>query len=256
MQSKEKVSAIIQARVNSRRFPGKVLKKIEGKPMIWHVINRMKLVKGVEQIILITTKRKEDEVLLDIAKKNDILSFSGNTNDVLGRYYNSAKKFNANPIIRITGDNPLLDPKLVEKFLKLFKKNNYDYASNTILPTYPDGLSVEIFSFNALEKNYQNAKLKSEREHVTPYFKKNTSKFHTFNFSYRTNLSHLRWTVDEAQDLKLVRKIYSLMRPKKIFYLNDILKLLAKNEKLSKINSEITPYDGYLYSLKHDKTIR
>jgi len=255
MNQDKKISIFIQARINSRRLPKKVLSKIENKPMIWHVINRMKLVKGAEQIILVTTSKKEDEILLEIAKKNKIFSFKGKINDVLGRFYDSALKYNADPIIRITGDNPLVDPKIVDKFLKFYLENDFDYVSNTEIPTYPDGLAVEIFSFETLEKAYFSAKLKSEREHVTPYIKKNKSKFSTFNFSQKKNLSHLRWTVDHKLDLKFVRKIYAKMKPKKVFYTNDVLKLLTKNKKFNEINSSITPNEGYLHSLKHDKKL-
>jgi len=253
MKNTKNVTVLIQARTNSRRFPNKVLTKIENKPLIWHVINRVKTVKGVNQIILVTTRKQEDKILLDIAKKCGILSFTGTTNDVLNRFYKCALHYSADPIIRITGDNPLIDPKHIEKFLKFFIEHDYDYVSNTIIPTYPDGLDVEIFSFKALKKNFENATLKSEREHVTPYIINHKKKFKLYNFSNKENLSHIRLTVDEKNDLKLIRKIYSLMKPQKIFYTADILKLVSKNPKLLEINKGIIRNEGYLYSISRDK---
>jgi len=247
---------MIQARVGSRRFPKKVLKKIEKKPMIFHVINRAKLVKGVDQIILITSKKKEDKVLLKIAKEYGILSFAGDLNNVLDRHYQCAKLYNADPIIRITGDCPLIDPKLVTKFLRFFKKQNYDYVTNNIPPSFPVGLDVEIFSFRALKKAAKNSTLLSQIEHVMPYIRDNPKKFKIFSFKNKIDLSEYRWTVDENKDFKFVRRIYSLMKPKLIFYTPDILKIILKNPKILKINSGIDRNEGYEYSLKHDKKIK
>ena len=131
---------MIQARTGSVRLPGKALKKIEGKPIIWHMINRAKKIKSVEQIIIVTTRRNEDKVFLKIAHENGIFGFQGSEKDVLDRHYRCAIKFNAGPIIRITSDCPLFDPYLVERMLQIFLKNNYDYVTNREPPTFPDGL--------------------------------------------------------------------------------------------------------------------
>lgn len=252
----KKATIMIQARVGSRRFPKKVLVKIEKKPLISHVINRVKLGKGIDQIILITTKRKDDKILLKIANENGILSFAGNSNDVLDRHYQCAKLYNADPIIRITGDCPLIDPNLITKFLRYFRTKKYDYTNNNIPPSYPNGLDVEIFSFKALEKAALNAKMQSEREHVSPYIRNNPKKFKIYSFKNKIDLSKHRWTVDEKKDLKFVRKVFSLMRPKLIFYTEDILKIISKNPQILKINSGINPNEGYQYSLNHDIKIK
>ena len=168
----KKITVLIQARTGSSRLPRKVLAEIENKKLIWHVINRVKHIKSVEQIALITTTNKDDQILLDIAEENGILGFAGDEFDVLNRHFQCAKKINADPIIRITSDCPLIDPYIVEDMLTIFLKNDYDYVSNVTPPTFPDGLDTEIFSFNTLEKAVHEAKLASEREHVTPYISK------------------------------------------------------------------------------------
>jgi len=247
-----KPTIIIQARTSSKRFPKKVLATIQNKPLIWHVINRAKKVKGVKQIILTTTKEVEDKVLVNIANNSKILSFVGSEKDVLNRYFQCALKYEADPIIRITGDCPLIDPEIISKLLRVFRKNQFDYLTNTLNPTFPDGLDVEIFSFLALEKANSRAKLRSEREHVTPFIKKKSNKFTIHNYENEIDLSKYRLTVDRKEDLVLIRKIYSIMKPKKIFGLKQILKILYKKPEIFEINSGIKRNEGYLLSLKND----
>jgi len=182
IKPEKKITVLIQARTGSSRLPEKVLAEIEGRQLVWHVINRVKKIKSVQQVVLITTTKKNDKILLDLAQKNNIMGFSGDEFDVLDRHYQCAKKMNADPIIRITSDCPLIDPYLVEEILQFFLENNYDYVSNVIPPTYPDGLDTEIFTFKTLEKAANEAKLLSEREHVTPYISKNPSKFKLYNY--------------------------------------------------------------------------
>lgn len=248
-----KTSIIIQARTGSKRLPKKVLSKIQGRTMIWHVINRTKLSKMTQQIILATTKNYEDKKLLDMANNCDIFSYIGKSRDVLSRFYDCAKFFDADPIIRITGDCPMIDPKLIDKMIRFYLKNKFDYVSNTIIPTYPDGLDIEVFSFKTLEKSMKNAKLNSEREHVTSYIKNNPKKFHLYNYRNKIDLSNLRWTVDEEKDLKLIKMIYSKMKPKLYFTTEDILNLLKKNPNLSRINQSIKRNEGYELSLKKEQ---
>lgn len=252
MKPKGKITVMIQARSGSNRLPKKILANIEGKPLIFHVINRIKKVKKVERIILITTRKKEDKILLNLVKKYDVLGFAGNEFDVLDRHYQCAKMYNADPIIRITSDCPLIDPDLISEILDFYINNNFDYVSNTINPTYPDGLDVEIFSFRALEEASLKAKLNSEREHVTPFIKNKSNKFKIFNYKSNIDLSHHRWTVDVKKDLKFVRKIYKLLRPQILFSSKKILKIIAKNPEISDINKGINRDEGYLRSLQNE----
>ena len=247
----KEVGIIIQARTGSTRLPRKVIAKIEKRPLIWHVINRVKKVKGVK-IILATTIRQEDKILLKIAKDSKILSFAGDADDVLKRYYDCAVLYNCDPIIRITADCPLIDPNVIQKMLKIFQSHTYDYVTNTLPSSFPDGLDTEIFSFKTLQEAYEKAKMNSEREHVTPYIRKNKKKFKIFNYINSTDLSHNRWVVDQIEDLKLVRKIYAKMRPNLTFGFQDTLKIILKNPKMVHINSGIKRNEGYLRSLKND----
>lgn len=220
--------------------------------MIWHIINRLKKVKSVDQIILATTKKTEDDILEKIGLQNNIFTFRGDSNNVLKRYYQCAKKFDADPIIRITGDCPLTDPLLIDEMIEFYITHNYDYVSNTIKPTYPDGLDVEIFSFKILEQIEKLTHLKSDREHVTSFILNNKSQFKTFNFENKKDLSKFRLVVDEKNDLKLVRKIYAFMRPNTFFSFKTVLRLLAKNPNFLNINRDISRNEGYAASLKKD----
>jgi spore coat polysaccharide biosynthesis protein SpsF len=255
-KNKSKSTIIIQARTDSSRLPRKVLLKIQSKPLIWHVINRVKKIKNVEQIILATSTNSSDQQLVKIAEKENILTFTGNEKDVLDRYYKTSLKFNADPIIRITGDCPLIDPKLISEMLCFFKHKKFDLVANNIHPTYPDGLDASIFSFNALEVAWKKSKLQSEREHVIPYILKHKKLFKIFNYENSYDLSHLRWTVDEKNDLLFVRKIFHLMKPKLMFYTPDILKKIKQNPNLLKINSNILRDEGYTKSLQYDYKIK
>jgi len=247
---------MVQVRVGSNRFPRKVVQMIEDKPMIWHVINRVKKITKVQQIILITTEKEEDKELEKIAKEHEILFFRGDENDVLNRHYQCAVSFKADPIIRITGDCPLIDPKTVDDILEFYLENNYDYVSNTIEPTFPDGLDTEIFSFKTLKNCNEGATLPSEREHVTPFITNNPEKFKIFNYENKTNLSFLRWTVDEERDLQFVRKIYEKMRPNKIFTVRQVLDLLNEYPELVQINKGIKRYEGWKHAFDLDKQVK
>jgi len=248
------IGIIIQARVASTRLPQKMIKKIAGKTVLEHVIIRAQKVKNCNQVILATTDKKEDGILEKIAKKLNILVYRGSENDVLDRFYQAAKKFKIDLIIRITADCPLLDPTIVERVIDFYLKGNYDYVSNVRPPTFPDGMDVEVFSFQALEKSWQEAKLPSEREHVTPYIAKNFQLFKIGNITANKDFSHLRLTVDEKKDLTLVIKIYEELYNKNQFFgLNDILKLFDRKPELIKINQSINRNEGLLKSFEDDK---
>lgn len=254
----KRIAAIIQARMGSTRLPNKVLAKIEEHPMIWHLVQRLKNSKYKPEIIIATTTSEKDKLILDIVKELNVKSFAGSVDDVLDRYYQAAKKFNIDIIIRITADCPLIDPEILDEILKFYLKNEYDYVSNTHPPTYPDGLDVEILSFDILERAWKEAKLASEREHVTAFIWKNEDLFNLGNFSNKeVDLSKMRWTVDEKEDLEFVREVYkNLYTKKKIFLTSDILNLLRNKPELMKINNQFTRNEGYFKSLKEDKIVK
>jgi len=248
-----KVDAVFQVRMGSTRLPGKMFKKIMGKPLLWHVIQRVRAAGSVDRIILATTNEKNDDKIVRFAKKMKLLYYRGSTDNVLDRVYRAAKKFDSDIIVRITPDDPFKDPKIIDEFVSYFLKNKFDYVSNTIKPTYPEGLDIEVFSFLALEKAWLGAKKISEKEHLTPYIWKNPKKFKVKNMILGKNLSSLRWTLDYQRDLEFAKKVYKELYPKKkIFLMQDILNLLERKPYLQKINQGIVYHEGYIKSLKQD----
>ena len=250
--------AIVQARMGSSRLSGKVMCEILGKPMLWHIIDRLKRSKMIEKIVIATTNEQTDKPILELAQELGVDSFAGNEDDVLDRYYQAAKQYAAKTIVRITGDCPLIDPRVIERVIQRYSKGDCDYAANTLKRrTYPDGLDVEVFSYAALEKAWKEARWASERDHVAPYIWKNPDKFRLTNVENEVNLSHLRWCVDEARDLQFVREVYAkLHKEGEIFHMEDILVLLEKHPQLMKINQGITTNQGYAKSLEEDRIVR
>ena len=214
------VIAIVQARMNSKRLPGKVLMDIAGRPMLWHVINRIKHSKYVNKTIIATTTNKDDKQIEDFCKTYDIDLYRGNEDDVLDRYYQCAELWNADTIVRITADCPLIDSEIVDEVIYSYLKNkdNFDGSSNTIKRTYPRGLDTEVISFSTLKRIWNNAKKDYQREHVTIYIYEHTRQFKLYSVENDIDLSHCRWTVDEKKDLKFIKEIYkSLYQEENIF---------------------------------------
>jgi len=247
------IGCIIQARMGSTRLPGKVMLPVDdSNPVIWYVVNQMKHSKLCEKLIVATTNLVEDEKIVDFAKKNSLYYFRGSAEDCLDRYYHCAKSFSISTIVRITCDNPLIDPTLVDDSVYLFKSGRYDYVSNCKPRTFPQGTEVEVFSFDALKRAWEEANKPSEREHVTPHFYNNPDKFKIFNITNQKNISALRWTVDRGEDLELVKIIVSKIKKTPIL-MKDILQLLEKEPELAKINNNYIMDEGYSKSLEKDK---
>mgnify|MGYP001317951177 FL=1 len=243
MVKKLKVVAIVQARMDSTRFPNKILKKIGSYELIKFTLKRLSKSVHISQIILATAAHKDIDKLKNIAKKEKIKIEIGDKDNVLKRYYNAAKKNDAKVIVRITGDCPFIDIKLIDKNINFFINNNYDYISNTIEPTFPDGLDFEIFSYDSLKIAYKNARKKYDLEHVTPYIK-NNNKFIIKSIKNKKDFSHIRLTVDEKVDLELLNLIYKNFQPNIHFTFQDIIKLYIKKPELFKINSHIIRDEG------------
>jgi len=226
------VTAIIQARMGSVRLPGKSLTLIEQKPLLYHVIQRVQQSKAIDQIIVATTTTKAADQIYDFTKQQNICCYRGSEQDVLDRFYQCAQQNKCQIIVRITADDPFKDPEIIDTAIAIFKQHTpgIDYVSNTLFATYPLGLDIEVFSFDALKKAWLEATDPDDREHVTPYMWKNKSLFRTKNFENVENLSHHRWTIDTPQDLLFTKKIYkTLYSKKKIFLMHDILNLLRIN---------------------------
>jgi len=239
-----KIVAIIQARMTSTRLPGKVLMDIEGKPMLWHLIERLKRSKRLNGIILAIPDTKENDTLEKYAQNNNIRYFRGSEEDVLSRYYEAAKKFGVDIIVRITSDCPLIDPQIVDNIIEKHLRTGADYTSNAIKRTFPRGLDAEVFNFIVLETAHKEAKDQSDKEHVTLYIRNNSQIFNLADVMGDIDYSGMRWTVDEASDLDFVREIYKrLYRSDKIFFTNDIITILKKYPKLEDINKSVKQKD-------------
>ncbi len=246
------IGFILQARIGSTRFPGKVMKLINSEPLIFHVINQVSYSKYAKNIVIATTKNKEDDIIEEYTSKNKIRIFRGSELDCLDRYYECAKLYGFKIIVRITCDNPLIDPTLIDDAIDVFVNNQYDYVTNCKPRTYPQGTEVEVFSFSALENAWKNSKKPSEKEHVTPYFYNNQDKFQIFNIENDSDLSRYRWTVDGEKDLEFVKIIYSKIKKSPIL-MKDILQLLIDEPNLIKINEKYVIDEGYLKSVIDEK---
>ncbi len=238
------IECIIQARMGSSRLPGKTLMKLdETKTTLDFVINQLSFSKLIDRIVIATTSLDEDNVIEEKAKELGIDCFRGSKNDVLDRYYRCAKQFEMKTIVRITADCPIIDPTIVDKVIEQFHSGDYDYATNTIVRTYPVGTDIEIFSFQSLERSWEEAKLSSEREHVTPFLRERKSKFKIKNVENGENTSHLRWTLDMKEDLILIREIVSKVKKRPIL-MNDVLELFSKEPELISINEHLAKSRG------------
>lgn len=232
--------AIIQARLSSSRLPGKVLKKVLGKPIILFQLERVLKSKLINKVIIATSIDKSDDDLCKLCLKNNIDFYRGSLNDVLSRFYYTYKQFGPSAnIIRLTGDCPLIDPKIIDKVILKHLNSNYDYTSNTIQPSWPDGFDVEVINSKILEVINDIAKAPYDREHVTPYIYKNKQKFKLQNVSNYKDWSKIRLTLDFKEDFELIKKIISELYPKNAnFKTSDIFKFLNKNADLNNLNSK------------------
>ena len=248
MEFKMKVLAIIQARYNSTRFPGKVVKKINNKTVLEILIKRLSRSKYISKIIVACTNDQKDQIIKSICKKLSVNYFVGSENDVLDRFYKAAKKYKGANIVRITADCPLIDPKIVDDVISNFFLKNVDYASNVNPPTFPDGLDVEVFKFRALKEAYTKATQSIEREHVTPFII-NNKKFKKFNLKNSIDYSSLRLTLDEKEDFILIEKILKNFKNNIYFTLKSILDFYSKNKKIFSINSDFKRNNFYNLNL-------
>lgn len=246
----KKITIIIQARSDSKRFPRKVLSIIKGKTLLWHVINRVKQMK-YDEIVVATTTRTIDNKIAEISRNSKVKCFRGKAHDVLDRFFKAAERYDSDIIVRITADCPLIDPVESNKVINKFLRGKYDYVT-TDDKTYPKGLDTECFSFNVLKKTWKNAKLKSEREHVTSYIWKNPDKFKIYKVR-NDKCIRQRWVVDYKDDLVFVKKIYErLYKNDSVFLMPDVLHVIRKEPQLLRLNQHHNPNEGYSLSLKKD----
>lgn len=236
-----KTVAIIQARCGSSRFPEKVFANLSGHPLIWHVVNRVRNSSMVDEVVVATTTNPVDDKLYEWCVANSVPVNRGSENDVLNRFYETAKKFNADVVVRITADDPFKEPRLIDEAINTLVSETADYVCNNFPPTYPEGTDVEVLTFDALEKQELNSTSDYEREHVTQYIYHNPQDFKMLNLSNSEDLSYLRWTIDTEKDFKMVKTIYDNLYSSddKIFHMDDILKFLKDNPEVATMNSDV-----------------
>jgi spore coat polysaccharide biosynthesis protein SpsF len=255
--NEKNVVAILQARTGSTRLPAKVLRKIKSKSLLELYLNRVKPSRLINKIVIATTTKPEDDVIVQLAGEIGVACFRGSENDLLDRYFQCAKQYNADIVVRITPDDPFVDYEVVERAIQIFLDNNVDFVTNHFEPTFPEGLDVEVYSINALAKSWNEAQLLSEREHVFPYIQNHQDLFRIINFTQENNHSHLRWTIDHQCDFEMTELIYDyLYDDKPIFLQLDILKLLEEHPKIAQMNAHINRKEGVNKTKANDMVVR
>src|SRR3989339_300393 len=238
--SKNKIVATIEARMTSSRLPGKVLLPAAGKPMLWHLFHRLKQVPSLNEIVLATTINHDDDVLIDFAEENQLVYYRGSENDVMQRVIDAASSVNADIVVEITGDCPIIDSGIVEQCIRMFLHNNCDYVSNAHIRSYPDGMDVQVFSLAALKKSANMTNDPLEREHVTLHIRRHPEFFKHIHLIAPKELywPELGLTLDEQKDYDLLCKIIEYFADKNIFFTCfDIINYLKNNPEFIKINT-------------------
>lgn len=243
-----KIVCTIEARMTSKRLPGKVLLNAAGKPLLLHLIERLQRVPSIDEIVLATTTNKTDDILEDFAYKNNLLCFRGDEEDVMLRVIGAADYAKADIVVEITGDCPIIDPSIIQQTIDLFKINPCDYATNAHVRCYPDGMDTQVFPLNILQKSYSMTDNKLDREHVTLHIRNNPSIFKHVHLPAPMELywPSLGLTLDEEGDYLLLKKIiehfYENNHP--FFSCHEVISLLKKQESWLKLNSEVLRKDN------------
>lgn len=254
MGESDLIVGVIQARMGSTRLPGKAMKPILGTPMLFLQIERMQRAHSIDRLVVATSSEQGDDVLAQECDRRAIAVYRGSPSDVLSRCVKAASEVEPEAIVRLTGDCPLTDWTVIDRAVQAYKGGGFQYVSNTNPASYPDGLDVEVVDYRALQIADAEARLPSEREHVTPFIRKRPDRFRSANIRAATDLSALRWTVDEPADFELVRAIYEALYPSRpAFETADILEYLERHPELSLLNAHIVRNAGLLKSEVADK---
>lgn len=250
-----RVGAIVQARMGSTRLPGKVLARVAGRPLLEHVVRRTRAARLLDEVLVATTTSAEDDEIVRWCEENGVPSYRGSVDDVLDRYCSAARRREYDPVVRITADCPLIDPALIDHAIEAYQEGNHDYVTNALEPTFPDGLDVEVFSAAALQTAHQEARLASEREHVTAFIINHPERFRMLNLKNNRDLGGLRWTVDEPADLRFVEAVYQLAQNPDVTT-EGVLALMRQHPELAQLNANIPRNEGYLRSLQKDRLVQ
>jgi len=250
------IIGIIQARMGSSRFPGKVMESVCGKPLIGHMLDRLKMSRLLEKVIIATSTDMKNDSLCEYLQKRGTDVFRGDEDDVLDRFYKAAITYHPSSVMRLTGDCPLIDPVICDHLIQSFLEKKVDYACLT--PAFAEGLDCEIMTMETLKKIYQKAQMKSEREHVTLYLHNHKNDFAVFKLDNYRDDSLYRIVVDEPEDFIVVKKImeYFYEQNKELFTFEKIKEFLDRESELKKVNAHIIRNDGLLKSLAVDKKVK
>jgi spore coat polysaccharide biosynthesis protein SpsF len=251
------ILALLQARYSSSRLPGKVLKPILGKPMLFRQVERLKRARLIDRLIIVTSIESSDDIIESACQQEGLEVVRGSLNDVLDRFYQAALPIQPRHVVRLTADCPLADPQIIDATIEKHIREGLDYTSSSLEPTFPDGLDVEVMTFQALERAWKESELKSDREHVTPYLYRGhalSPAFRVGAYKGSRDLSSLRWTVDEPSDFLLISKIYEALYPTQPeFSTADVLNYLENHPDLSTLNSLHQRNEGFQKSLEQEK---
>jgi len=234
-----RIVAIIQARMGSARLPGKVLKDLGGDTVLARVVNRTRRATLLNEVVVATTVLPADDVIVRECERLKVACFRGDELDVLDRYYRAAQEFAADVIVRITADCPLIDPELIDTTIRAGLDQKADYATNSLVLTYPRGLDVEMFTADALERAWSAASEEHQRVHVTPYLYENPELFKVVSITDEADHSHCRWTLDMPEDLEMIRAVYQHFGNRDNFRWNEILDLMENQAELALLNSHV-----------------
>ena len=254
-----KILAITQARYGSTRLPAKILKEVNGMTLLEIHLRRILQSRLVSKLKVATTDEDGAKYIVDVANKLGVDSYRGSVNDVLDRFYQTAISEKPDYVVRVTSDCPLIDPSIIDLVVKTCIDSDYDYVSNVLEPTYPDGMDVEVFKFQSLEKAWREATLKSDREHVTPYIWRNSSVkggvlFKSYNVSSSVDNSKLRITVDTPDDFEVVKSLVENLGIER--KCDEYVSFLNSHRDIGKMNQQYSRNEGYEKSLKEDKNIK
>lgn len=235
--------AILQARMSSTRLPGKVLKEAGGRILLDRMVERARRAKTVDQVVVATTTDPSDDAIAVFCTMNQIEFTRGSLQDVLDRYYQAARQYQADIVVRLTGDCPLIDPDLIDEVVNALIHADADFACNRLPPpfkrTYPIGLDVEAATFAALQKAWQEAREKHEREHVMPYLYEVPGRFKVVQLNLEEDLGHLRWTLDTPEDLEFLQTVYAMLDNRNDFTWREVLNLVRQHPELQEINAGV-----------------
>ena len=234
-----KIVAIIQARMGSTRLPGKVLKELEGQTVLARVVTRLRRARHIDELLVATTDRAPDDAIVEECQRYAVPVFRGDQDDVLDRYFRAAQASKAEVVVRITSDCPLIDPDITDKTIAGLLESRADYASNSLVRTYPRGLDTEVMRFETLARARDEARKPYEREHVTPYIYEHPTKFKVLSVTGEVDHSGYRWTIDTPEDLEFARAVYSHFEPDAVFSWRDVVALLEREPSLIEINRSV-----------------